>query len=138
MTNLLSPWILNSVTLNNRLWMAPVKTSFGTPEGRVTEHHLHFYRRIARGGVGLVIIEPVPVQLDGREHPKQLAITHPASASDLASIVNVIHEGNAKAGLNLNHAGRAANPKATGTQPVAPSACTCTCQVRPNRFMSFT
>jgi 2,4-dienoyl-CoA reductase-like NADH-dependent reductase (Old Yellow Enzyme family)/thioredoxin reductase len=125
MTNLLSPWTLSSVTFSNRLWMAPIKTAFGTPEGRVTERHLHFYRRIARGGIGLLIIEPVPVQWDGREHPKQLAITHPDSASDLARIVDVIHKGNAKAGLNLNHAGRAANPRATGTQLVAPSACAC-------------
>jgi 2,4-dienoyl-CoA reductase-like NADH-dependent reductase (Old Yellow Enzyme family) len=111
MTNLLDPWALDSCALRNRLWMAPVKTAFGTLEGRVTERHLHFYRRIARGGVGLVIIEPVPVHWDGREHPKHLAITHPASVSDLARIVDVIHEGNAKAGLNLNHAGRAANPR---------------------------
>jgi 2,4-dienoyl-CoA reductase-like NADH-dependent reductase (Old Yellow Enzyme family)/thioredoxin reductase len=125
MTNLLRPWTLDSVSLRNRIWMAPVKTAFGTPEGRVTERHLHFYRRIARGGVGLVLVEPVPVRWDGREHPKQLAVTLPDSASELAKIVAVIHEGGAMAGLNLNHAGRAANPKASGTAHVAPSACAC-------------
>jgi 2,4-dienoyl-CoA reductase-like NADH-dependent reductase (Old Yellow Enzyme family)/thioredoxin reductase len=125
MTKLLNSWTLDSVTLRNRIWMAPVKTAFGTLEGRVTERHLHFYRRIARGGAGLVIIEPVPVRWDGREHPKQLAVTHPDSASDLAIIAAVIHAEGGKAGLNLNHAGRAANPKASGTEPVAPSACAC-------------
>ena len=125
MTTLLDPWTLGSLPLRNRLWMAPVKTAFGTPEGRVTERHLHFYRRIAKGGAGLVIIEPVPVRREGREHPKQLAVTLPDSAADLAQIVRVLHDGGAKAALNLNHAGRAANPKASGTEPVAPSACAC-------------
>ncbi|MGC8763222.1 MAG: FAD-dependent oxidoreductase [Acidobacteriota bacterium] len=125
MTTLLDPWTLDSLPLRNRLWMAPIKTAFGTPEGRVTERHLHFYRRIAMGGAGLVIIEPVPVRWEGREHPKQLAVTLPDSATDLAQIVRVLHDGGAKAALNLNHAGRAANPKASGTEPVAPSACAC-------------
>jgi 2,4-dienoyl-CoA reductase-like NADH-dependent reductase (Old Yellow Enzyme family)/thioredoxin reductase len=125
MTNLLSPWTRDSLSLRNRIVMAPVKTAFGTPEGRVTERHLHFYRRIARGGAGLVIIEPVPVRREGREHPKQLAVTLPDSASELAKITAVIHEGGAKAGLNLNHAGRAANSKASGMTPVAPSPCAC-------------
>lgn len=34
MTNVLSPWTLDSLSLRNRIVMAPVKTAFGTPEGR--------------------------------------------------------------------------------------------------------
>lgn len=49
MTNLLDSWTLGSLSLRNRIVMAPVKTAFGTTEGRVTERCLHFYRRIARG-----------------------------------------------------------------------------------------
>jgi 2,4-dienoyl-CoA reductase-like NADH-dependent reductase (Old Yellow Enzyme family)/NADPH-dependent 2,4-dienoyl-CoA reductase/sulfur reductase-like enzyme len=125
MTILLNPWKLDSLLLRNRIWMAPVKTAFGTPEGRVTDRHLHFYRRVARGGAGLLLIEPVPVRWEGREHPKQLAVTLADSSLELAKIVKVIHGGGAKAGLNLNHAGRAANPKASGMDPLAPSACAC-------------
>jgi 2,4-dienoyl-CoA reductase-like NADH-dependent reductase (Old Yellow Enzyme family)/thioredoxin reductase len=125
MESLTEPWSLAHLELRNRLWMAPVKTAYGTPGGGVTERHLHFYRRIAQGGVGLVLIEPVPVRWEGREHPKQLAITRAESVAELSKIVAVIHQGGAKAGINLNHAGRAANPKASGTQVVSPSACSC-------------
>lgn len=121
----LRPWTIGSLELRNRIWMAPVKTALGTPEGRVTERHLHFYRRVARGGAALVIIEPVAVRWEGREHPRQLAVTRPDSAADLARIVAVLHEGGARAGLNLNHAGRAANPKASGVTALAPSETTC-------------
>ena len=125
MSHLLKPWTLDSLSLRNRIWMAPVKTAYGTVEGRVTERHLHFYRRIAEGGAGLILIEPVPVRPEGREHPRQLSATHPCAVEDLARIAAVIHKGGAKAGLNLNHAGRAANPKASGRDVVAPAACAC-------------
>ena len=122
---LTKPWLLGGMTLRNRLIMAPVKTAYGTPEGRVTERHLHFYRAVAEGGVGLVILEPVSVTPEGREHPKQLTIHHSYSVKELSKITAVLHEGGAKACLDLNHAGRAANPKATGVSPVAPSPGPC-------------
>ena len=122
---LLKPWSLGGRVLRNRLVMAPVKTAYGTPEGRVTERHLHFYRAVAEGGVGLVILEPVSVTPEGREHPKQLTIHHSYSVKELSKITAALHEGGAKACLNLNHAGRAANPAATGVSPVAPSSGPC-------------
>ncbi len=122
---LMKPWVLGGMTLRNRLVMAPVKTAYGTPDGRVTERHLHFYRAVAEGGVGLVILEPVSVTAEGREHPKQLAVHHSYSVKGLSKITAAIHERGAKACLNLNHAGRAANPKATGVAPVSPSAIHC-------------
>ncbi len=125
MSGWMKPWSLGGMTLRNRIWMAPVKTAYGTPEGRVTDRHLHFYRRVARGGVALILIEPVPVRWEGREHHRQLAVTLPDSVLELSRIVAAIHEGGAKAGLHLNHAGRAANPKAMGAVPVAPSPCEC-------------
>ncbi len=137
MEDLLKPWSLAGLTLRNRLLMAPVKTAFGTPDGRVTERHLHFYRAVARGGVGLVILEPVPVRWEGREHPKQLAVTHAESAEELRGITAVIHEHGAKVALNLNHAGRAANPGASGREPVAPSACECPAKRTKARAMSL-
>jgi 2,4-dienoyl-CoA reductase-like NADH-dependent reductase (Old Yellow Enzyme family) len=124
MHTLLEPWTIGTLPLRNRLWMAPVKTAFGTSEGRLTDRHLHFYRRVAEGGVGLLIIEPVPVLWEGREHPKQIAVTRPESPEDLAVIAAVIHQGGARAGLHLNHAGRAANPRAGG-DPAAPTASPC-------------
>jgi 2,4-dienoyl-CoA reductase-like NADH-dependent reductase (Old Yellow Enzyme family)/thioredoxin reductase len=122
---LMKPWILGGMALRNRLIMAPVKTAYGTPEGRVTERHLHFYRAVAEGGVGLIILEPVSVTAEGREHPKQLSVHHSYSVGELSKITTAIHGRGAKACLNLNHAGRAANPKATGVAPVAPSAIDC-------------
>ncbi len=116
---------LGRLNLKNRFIMAPVKTAYGTPDGRVTDRHLVYYENIAKGGTALVILEPVSVTQTGKEHPKQLTIHLDTSVGDLKKIVDVLHRNGALACLNLNHAGRAANPKATGTPPLAPSAVPC-------------
>ncbi len=116
---------LGNLTLANRFIFPPVKTAYGTPKGNVTDQHLTYYRQIAEKGPGLLIIEPVAVTAEGREHPKQLCIHLPESTDELKKIVTVIHGKRRLACLHLNHAGAAANPKATGVSPKAPSAITC-------------
>ena len=53
----------------------------------------------------MLIIEPVSVTADGREHPKQPCVHLPESAAGLRKIVDVIHGEGRLAGINLNHAG---------------------------------
>jgi 2,4-dienoyl-CoA reductase-like NADH-dependent reductase (Old Yellow Enzyme family)/thioredoxin reductase len=116
---------LGNLTLVNRFIFPPIKTAYGTPAGTVTDGHLTYYRQIATNGPGLLIIEPVAVTAEGREHPKQLCIHLSQSVDELKKIVDVIHAENRLACLHLNHAGAAAQPKATGVRPKAPSAMTC-------------
>ena len=125
MQRLFETMTLGNLTLANRFIFPPVKTAYGTPKGNVTDRHLTYYRQIAENGPGLLIIEPVAVTAEGKEHPKQLCIHLPESADELKKIVDVIHAKNRLACLHLNHAGAAANPKATGVNPKAPSAMTC-------------
>ena len=125
MQRLFETMTLGNLTLANRFIFPPVKTAYGTPKGNVTDRHLTYYRQIAENGPGLLIIEPVAVTVEGKEHPKQLCIHLPESADELKKIVDVIHAKNRLACLHLNHAGAAANPKATGVNPKAPSAMTC-------------
>ena len=116
---------IGPVTLKNRFLMAPVKTAYGTPQGGVSERHLQYYANLARGGVAMIILEPVAVSQSGREHPRQLTVHRPDSRKELGKIVDQLHSQDTLACLNLNHAGRAANPKATGMSPQAPSAISC-------------
>ena len=116
---------IGSLELKNRFIMAPVKSAYGNPKGEVTERHLTYYDNLSQGGVAMIILEPVSVSQSGKEHPKQLAVHLPDSQQQLQKIVSVLHGNNTFACLNLNHAGRAANPKATGMAPEAPSAIPC-------------
>jgi len=116
---------LGGLRLQNRMVFPPIKTAFGSPEGIVTDRQLTFYGQIAKNGPGIVILEPVSVTSEGREHPKQLSVHLPDSAAELKKIADVIHEEDRFACLHLNHAGAAANPKATGARPKAPAAFKC-------------
>ncbi len=120
-----SPGKIGGLSLKNRYIMAPVKTAYGNLEGKVTERHIVYYKNIAKGGASLVILEPVSVTQSGKEHPKQLTIHQPHSVENLKKIVDVLHENKVFACLNLNHAGRAANPRATGMSVKAPSPIPC-------------
>jgi len=116
---------LGDLTLRNRFIAAPVKTAFGNPKGEVNEKHLKFYERVARGGLALIITEPTAVLKSGREHPKQLCVDEDRCVDELKKITDVIHKNGSLACLNITHAGRAANPKATGQPPLAPSPVPC-------------
>ncbi len=117
---------LNGKELVNRFVFPPIKTGYGNPDGTVTERQLRFYKQISKDGPAIIILEPVSVAGDGREHPKQLCVHLPHSETELRKIVEVIHGENRLACLHLNHAGAAANPKACGgNPPKAPSPITC-------------
>jgi 2,4-dienoyl-CoA reductase-like NADH-dependent reductase (Old Yellow Enzyme family)/thioredoxin reductase len=116
---------LGTANLVNRFVFPPIKLAYGNPTGTVTERQLQFYSQIAREGPSVVILEPVSVTAEGREHPRQLCIHLPESATELKKIVNVVQQEGRFACLHLNHAGAAANPKVTGTKPKAPSVIIC-------------
>jgi len=125
MEDLFKPCTLGSLKLANRFVFPPIKLGYGSPDGKVTERQLAFYRRIAEDGPAVIISEPVAVTPDGREHPKQPCVHLEESAAELKKIADAVHAEDRLACLHLNHAGAAANPKASGGKPRAPSPITC-------------
>ena len=125
MESLFKPYQLGQLSPVNRFVFPPIKTGYGKPGGVITERLLTYYQQIAKNGPGIIILEPVSVTSEGREHPKQLCVHLPESAAELEKIVAVIHREKRLACLHLNHAGAAANPMVTGTAPKAPSEITC-------------
>ncbi len=125
MERLFERFKLGKLDLSNRFVFPPIKTGYGNPDGTVTDRQIAFYRQIAAEGPGILIIEPAAVTPDGREHPKQLSVHHTDSALQLKKLTDAVHNCNRKVCLHLNHAGAAANPKASGGPPKAPSAITC-------------
>jgi 2,4-dienoyl-CoA reductase-like NADH-dependent reductase (Old Yellow Enzyme family)/thioredoxin reductase len=116
---------IGPIELANRIALAPVKTALGGTDGLATDRHIAYYRRRAQGGAGLLILEPLFVDPMGREHPRQLGVDADAGIPGLRRIVEAVHEEASLIFAHLNHAGRAANPKAIGRSPEAPSAVPC-------------
>jgi 2,4-dienoyl-CoA reductase-like NADH-dependent reductase (Old Yellow Enzyme family)/thioredoxin reductase len=125
MDQVFNPITVGGLALPNRLLMAPVKTAFGGTDGGVTGRLVEYYRRRADGGVGGIIVEPLFVDPAGKEHPRQLGGDSDDRVPGLARLVEAIHAGGAAAIAHLNHAGRAANPRASGRPPEAPSEMVC-------------
>jgi len=120
-----SPLRVGPRVLPNRLALAPVKTALGGKDGKVSPRHVAYYRRRAAGGAGLIIVEPLFIDPAGREHPKQLGAHTDGVVDGLQRIVDTVHACGSLAFAHLNHAGRAANPKAIGGLPEAPSPVPC-------------
>jgi len=116
---------LGAAELVNRFVFPPIKLGAGNPDGTVTERQLLFYQQIAEKGPAVMILEPVSVTPEGKEHPKQLCIHLPESAGEIKKIVDVVHGQGRLTCLHLNHAGAAANPMVTKTKPRAASVITC-------------
>ncbi len=125
LNDLFKPKSLGGVEAPNEFVFPPVKLGYGNPDGNVTERQLLFYRQIAHQGPGIIILEPVSVTPEGREHPRQLCVHLPGSAAQLKKVADAIHDEGRLACLHLNHAGGAANPKVIGGKPKSPSAFTC-------------
>jgi 2,4-dienoyl-CoA reductase-like NADH-dependent reductase (Old Yellow Enzyme family)/thioredoxin reductase len=136
MERLFEEFTLGTTRLANRFLFPPIKLGYGNPDGTVTDRQLRFYQQISEQGPAVIILEPVSVTPGGREHPRQPCIHLPGSAEELKKIVDVIHKDGRLACLHLNHAGAAANPMVTKTNPKAPSVITCTTTGRQSEPLS--
>ena len=125
MKEMFEAYYLGQRKLANRFVLPPIKLGSGNPDGSVSERQLEFYRKVSGNGPAVIILEPVSVTPEGREHPRQLCVHLSNSTSELKKIVDSIHAEERLACLHLNHAGAAAHPKVIGMTPKAPSAMTC-------------
>jgi len=109
--DLLSPLALRSLTLRNRIAMAPM-CQYSAEDGMANDWHLVHLGSRAVGGTGLVIVEATGVTPDGRITPGDLGIWSDAHIEPLARIARFVESQGAVAGIQLAHAGRKASTAA--------------------------
>lgn len=115
---LYQPISIKNLQLKNRIVMAPMCMYQSDNSGEVKDFHITHYATRAIGGVGLIIQEATAIDPDGRISKEDLGIWNDDHVEGLKKIVNAIHVHGAKAGIQINHAGR----KARVEHPIAPSA----------------
>lgn len=133
-TKLFTPLALNGVTLRNRIAASPM-CQYSATDGLANDWHLSHYAGLARGGVGLVVVEATAVSPEGRISPACLGLWNDAQASALAPSIAAIKAAGAVPGIQIGHAGRKASANRPwegdahipvgdprGWQPIAPSA----------------
>jgi len=120
---LFSPKCIGRIELRNRVIMAPVSTNLANEQGQVTDKLIFHYEQRAMGGAGLITVENVcivyPLARHGATQPR---IDDDAFIPGLRRLAEAIHQGGAKAAIELTHPGMNADLHYTeGQIPVAPS-----------------
>lgn len=134
---LFEPYTLRSLTIPNRVWMAPMcqysAEVFGPNAGVAHDWHFAHYAARATGGTGLILVEATAVAPEGRISPFDLGIWNDTQMEALRRIATFLKEHGTVPGIQIGHAGRKASTKRPwngrgpvgtddhGWQPVAPS-----------------
>lgn len=108
--------------IKNRLVRSATFEAMADEKGEVTEPQVQLYRKLAQGGVGLIITGHTAVQTGGASHRMTL-IDSDNKIMSVRKVARIVHERGegCKVLLQLNHLGRQMLP-ASGLEPVAPSA----------------
>lgn len=117
---LFEPGVIGNIKLKNRIIKAPQHTGLANPDGSVTDRMLRYYKEVATGGAGMVIVEYAYVDNDAsRASPCQLGISGMDHIAGLTLLAHTIRANGAKSAVQISHAGR---QKFTLSRPIkAPS-----------------
>lgn len=108
MSALFSPFTLRSLTLRNRIVIAPM-CQYSADDGVATDWHVVHLGRFALGGAALVFTEATAVSRDGRITPGCTGIWDDKHIAPFARVTSFIRQHGALPGIQLAHAGRKAS-----------------------------
>lgn len=119
--SIFAPGKIGTLKTKNRLVMPPMVRNYADKNGFATTRYIKHIESIARGGVGLMILEASLISQNGRGFVNELGIDSDAIIPGLKKLVAAAHKYGAAIGPQIYHAGRQTNSHNTGMQPVAPS-----------------
>ncbi|MBU0648083.1 NAD(P)/FAD-dependent oxidoreductase [Patescibacteria group bacterium] len=122
---LFSPGKIGPMTLKNRIVMPPMVRNYATTKGAVNSRYLAHIESIAKGGVGMMILEATFISPEGKGFTHELGIDKDNLIGGLKKLADIAHKHKAKIGVQLYHAGRQTHHNTTGKKPVAPSPIPC-------------
>jgi 2,4-dienoyl-CoA reductase-like NADH-dependent reductase (Old Yellow Enzyme family) len=135
MSHLFTPLNLGTLTLENRIIIAPM-CQYSADEGSATDWHTIHLGSLSLSGAGLLILEATAVSPEARISPTDLGLYSDDNEAALARVLAAIrHHSKMPVAIQLGHAGRKASSRApwdggtqilptepNGWQTLAPSA----------------
>ena len=134
--HLCEPIKIGNVELKNRMVANPMIGLLASEDGYVTERQLELYRQRGKGGFSLVAVEATGIRWESRITARMLLADHPRRQVGLADLASIIHEGGAKASIQLADPGGNADSAWMGVPSWAPSDVTLRTWVTPPREMT--
>jgi len=120
-TPLFDPLTIRSLTLKNRIAIAPMQM-YNVGNGITNDWHLIHLGRFALGGAGLIIMEATAVRSDGRSTLHDTGLWSDLQIENLQRITNFIRSCGSASAIQLQHAGRKSSGQAPwhGFGPLGP------------------
>lgn len=108
-SSLLSPGRIGSLSLRNRILMAPMGSNLCEPDGQLGPRIVPYYVERARGGAAMVVLGSVGVSWPrGATNPRQVAFSDDRFVPGMRDLVDRVHREGAALALQLHHGGRSA------------------------------
>lgn len=115
MSMLFEPARFRGLSLRNRLVRSATFEGMADADGFPTQALFDLYRRLARGGVGLIVTGYAYVSADGRNpFPGMLGIDRDEHIPRYRELVEHVHGHGAALALQIAHCGRQTTPEALG------------------------
>ncbi len=112
---------IGSLELKNRFIRSATWEGMATEDGSLTEPLLEIYRKLAEGGVGLILTGYAYVNIRGKANPGMLAVDSDDTVESLKSLADTVHESGGLVALQIAHGGSQSKFD-TGYGTEAPSA----------------
>ncbi len=121
--HLFAPLTVGSMTVKNRIFMAPMSTHLADAEGRVTDALLKYYETRAKGGVGYITVPSILIErLSHYGTYHNVGLYEDWQIENLKKLTDTVHVYGTKIGAQLLHPSVAAPSSYNeGRQPVAAS-----------------
>jgi len=106
MSRLFEPWSLGTLSLPNRIVIAPM-CQYSAEEGSATDWHMVHLGHLALSGAGMLIVEATAVSPEGRISPQDLGLYSDANEAALARVLKVVRTHSPiRMAIQISHAGR--------------------------------
>ncbi len=125
LSHLFSPLSIGKLQLRNRIVLPPMGNRYPSFGGKVTDRLVRYYVEMARGGVGLIIVQFACVTSTGCSSYYPLGIWDDEHIPGLQRLTEAIHELETPVLIQLAHVGAMGVSAIMGAQPVGPSPVAC-------------
>jgi mycofactocin system FadH/OYE family oxidoreductase 2 len=119
--HLFSKLQLGNVEIPNRICFLAHRTNFAA-KGRLTERHIAYYARRARGGCGLIILGELSIHAGDYPHEHMIEAYNPDSVKDFRRLTTAVHAHGTPIFAQLNHHGFQSSGAITRKEIWGPSA----------------
>jgi 2,4-dienoyl-CoA reductase-like NADH-dependent reductase (Old Yellow Enzyme family) len=121
MTKLFETSQIKSMTLANRFARSATWEGMAADDGSCTPKLIELVKRLAEGGVGLIITGFAFVTREGRAAPWQMGAADDAYLAGLKEMSDAVHRAKGKIALQIAHGGCYSPIQLTGREALAPS-----------------